>query len=195
MDLDTWFVKNHGVGISHFFQEEIKWTPEERKEEIRIWFEYAAEHMPPFYPGFLEMMRRFVAAGGILVVCSHSAEHMIRAHYEKQGGGLMPAAIYGWVEDRSKMKPNPFPVLDVMQRFGLKREDIAVLDDLSPGIQMAKAAGVTSCAAGWGDGHKVKVIHDDMKALCDYYFDSVSQFEDFIFQKSPPNAVGSPNVV
>ena len=116
-----------------------------------------------------------------MITCTHSEEQMARRHYRELGDGLMPAYIDGWVLDRSKMKPNPFPVLDAMNRFHVEASDILVLDDLAPGIKMGKAAGVATAAAGWGDGHRVKVIRDDMKAMCDYYFSTVAEFEKFLF--------------
>ena len=115
------------------------------------------------------------------MTCTHSEEQMARRHFRELGDGLMPVLVYGWVEDRSKMKPNPFPVHDVMERLGVKAEDILVLDDLSPGIKMGKAAGVATAAAGWGEGHAVPQIRDDMRAMCDFYFATVQEFADFLF--------------
>ena len=209
VDLQTWFVKNHGIGIGRFFAEEIKfvpkqsqpkakkpqqqqneqqnkhgWTPKELEREGEIWREYAASKCPPFYPGFLDVLRRFVAAGGLLVTCTHSEESMARRHFREQADGLMPVLVYGWTKDRSKMKPNPYPVHDVMERLGVAQQDILVLDDLSPGIKMGKAAGVATAAAGWGEGHTVPQIRDDMRALCDYYFATVADFAAFLFCES-----------
>lgn len=183
VDLDTWFLKNHGVGIGKFFAEEIRWTPAERARELEIWRAAAAAQTPEFYPGFLALLRRFVAAGGVVVTCTHSEEQMVRRHYAVRGGGFVPAHVYGWVADRSRMKPSAFPVLDAMNRFHLEPADILVLDDLAPGIQMGKAAGVATAAAGWGQGHRVPLIRDEMKAMCDYYFASVPEFEHFLFME------------
>ena len=47
-----------------------------------------------------------------------------------------------------------------------------VLDDLSPGVKMAKAAGIQVAAAGWG--HSVPVIEEYMKRECDHYFSTVT---------------------
>ena len=123
------------------------------------------------------------AAGGVVVTCTHSEEQMVRRHYAVRGGGFVPAHVYGWVADRSRMKPSAFPVLDAMNRFHLEPADILVLDDLAPGIQMGKAAGVATAAAGWGQGHRVPLIRDEMKAMCDYYFASVPEFEHFLFME------------
>ncbi len=95
----------------------------------------------------------------------------------------MPVYIYGWETDRTKMKPNPFPVYDTMNRFHLEASDILVLDDLAPGIKMGHAANVKTAAAGWGESHHVPVIREDMKAMCDYYFSTVAEFEKFLFME------------
>lgn len=179
--LEEWFLKNNNPGIGKWYKE-LGIVGEARDMEVECWTNYVATHTPPFYPGFLDVLREYSRRGGIVVVSSHSLESQIRRHYSELGGGFMPDYIYGWnTEDPTKQKPNPWPVLDTMGRFGLKAEDCLVLDDLSPGITMARGVpGVTAAGAGWGSGHLIKDLRDEMKKLCDVYFSSVEEFRKYL---------------
>lgn len=176
---ETWMEKNHSPGIRSFLFDEIGFTLQEREREVAVWRSFTARITPRFFPGFLHVLRDFAAAGGVVGVVSHSEEAIIRRHYRERGEGFEPAFVYAWNEhDRSKMKPAPFPVLDCLARCGLAKEDCAVLDDLSPGIEMARAAGVAALGAGWG--HSVQSVARDMRAICDEYFTTVEDFRAYL---------------
>jgi len=177
---ETWIEKNHYPGIAKFL-EELCLSPAERQRELAVWRDYTSRLTPRFFDGFLDTLRRFAAQGGIVAVVSHSEEAQIRRHYREAGGGFMPHFVYGWNDtDHNRMKPAPFPVLDVLARCpGLTKKDCAVLDDLNPGITMARAAGVTALGAGWG--HSIPAISASMRASCDAYFPTVAQFADYLF--------------
>ena len=59
-----------------------------------------------------------------------------------------------------------------MERYSLSPSEILVVDDLKPGYDMARAAGVDFAAAGWA--YDVPEIEDFMRENCDYYLKSVS---------------------
>ena len=54
------------------------------------------------------------------------------------------------------------------------------MDDLKPGVDMAKAVGVDAAAAGWS--HNIPSIRDFMKRTCVAYFATVPEFAEFILQ-------------
>lgn len=176
--LDEWFRKNNDPGIGKWYQE-LGIVGDVRTKEVDHWYKFICAHTPPFYPGFLDVLREYTRRGGIVVVSSHSLEDQIRRHYSELADGFMPNYIYGWdEEDHSRMKPSPWPIHDTMKRFNLIPADIMVLDDLRPGIAMAKGVpGVTSAAAGWGSSHIIPEIRDEMKELCDLYFPTVEDFK------------------
>ena len=66
-----------------------------------------------------------------------------------------------------------------MKKFDLKPSEILVLDDLKPGYDMARAAGVDFAAAGWAND--IPSIENFMRKNCDYYFKTIREFEEFFF--------------
>lgn len=56
-----------------------------------------------------------------------------------------------------------------------------MLDDLKPGMEMAKSCNADFAAAGWS--HIIPEIKDQMKKESKYYFDTVEQFNQLLFCK------------
>ena len=180
VDLDTWFCRNFDPGIMHFLTEEIRFTPEEMAVEYDIWREFTTTRIPHFFPGFLDTLAAFRARGGRIVVASHSETDNILAHYRAaaNGSALMPDAVFGWELPTEQRKPSPYPVLEAMRRFDLAPRDVLVVDDLRPGIEMARAAGVDAAAVGWA--HDIPLIRDWMRRSCVAYFATVAEFAEFV---------------
>lgn len=107
---------------------------------------------------------------------------MVREHYKQQTEipGFMPDRIIGWTGDSSKNKPEPWPVFDVMREYGVQKSEILVVDDLKPGIIMARKAGVDTLGVGWS--HRIPEIIADMKKNCTYYADSIEDFEEILLR-------------
>ena len=75
-------------------------SPEELKLEYEIWRSFTTNRTPAFFPGFLEVLRDFRAAGGKVAVISHSERDVIEAHYARAGvPAAAPDLVFGWVED------------------------------------------------------------------------------------------------
>ena len=53
------------------------------------------------------------------------------------------------------------------------------MDDLKPGYDMARAAGVAIAGVGWAND--VPQIENFMKENCDFYFKEVAQLHGFLF--------------
>ncbi len=172
IDLDEWFEKNFHPGIMTFFTEELALSPEEMEEEYRIWQEFNAERNPPFYDGLPGLLSEYIAAGGILAVVSHSTEENIRRHYSHGAPGVEPRFVFGWDYAPEKRKPSPWPILKILEETGLDASDVLVVDDLKPGVEMARAAGTRVAAAGWG--HAVPSIRKAMEDLCDFWLPDIA---------------------
>ena len=183
VDLDTWFCRNFDPGIMSFLTEEIGFTPEEMAVEYDVWREFTTGHTPHFYPGFLAALAEYKARGGWIVVASHSETDNILAHYRAAGEGsaLIPDMVYGWELPADQRKPSPYPVLESMRRFGFGPHEVLVVDDLKPGIEMARAAGVDAAGVGWA--HDIPLIRDWMKRTCVAYFSTVAEFATFILRQ------------
>ena len=67
-----------------------------------------------------------------------------------------------------------------MAKYGFKPEEILVVDDMQLACQMAEPLGVKVAFAGWDD-MGVPEQRKDMQSRCAYSFDSVAEFEKFLF--------------
>jgi phosphoglycolate phosphatase/pyrophosphatase PpaX len=178
-DLATFFEKNFDPGVLEFFSEDVGLTEKEMEEEEVYWRDYVQHHVPSVYPGMKRIMERFLAEGGIIAVASHSLSYYIERDY-KENALPMPHVIYGWEMPKEKRKPAPFALLDLMERYGLSPDEILMVDDLKPGFDMARAAGVPFAAAGWA--HEIEKISAFMRRHCDFYLSSVSELEKLLFE-------------
>ncbi len=176
--LEEYFEKNFHPGILELFTEEIGLSEQELEEEEAFWREYVKNHIPTVFPGMREIIADFKAGGGLVVVDSHSlTENIIRDY--KANDLPMPDYIYGWDIPKEMRKPAPGTLLDLMERYSLSKEEILVVDDLKPGYDMARAAGVDIAAAGWA--HNVPEIAGFMKENCEYFCDSVARLREILF--------------
>ena len=176
--LESYFVKNFHPGVISLFRDEIGMSEEEMAEEERYWADYVEGHIPTAFDGIREILCRFVAEGGMIIVDSHSLTRYIERDW-KENKLPMPTHIYGWDIPKAHRKPSPFTVLDALKRFSLKKEEVLVVDDLKPGYDMAKGAGVDFAAAGWA--YDVPEIEDFMRENCDYYLKSISDLRELLF--------------
>jgi len=183
VDLDTWFLKNFEPGIVAFLRDELRMSDAELLAELAIWRGFTARERPPFFPGFLETLAQFRDRGGRVAVVSHSESKVIRDHYRATGDGtaFAPDLVFGWEEPPERRKPSPWPVQEVQRAFGLAPQEILVVDDLKPGVLMAKAAGVPVAAAGWA--HDIPAIRAYMERECVAYFRSVAEFRDYVLPR------------
>ena len=67
-----------------------------------------------------------------------------------------------------------------MEKFDLRPEEMLMIDDLKPGYDMAKAAGVPFAAAGWANN--IEQIEHFMRQNCDRYFKTVPQLWAYLFE-------------
>ncbi|PIE90876.1 MAG: hydrolase [Acidobacteria bacterium] len=181
--LDEWFRKNFNPGIMVYLKEELGFNEEEIQIEYGIWREFTLNKTPHFFPGFLDLVREFKNRGGIVTVVSHSEREMIQRHYEmtEEPGreALIPDSIFGWTMVPEERKPHPFPVHCILEEFNLSPEDVLVVDDLKPGVDMAKAADVAVAAAGWS--HQIPEIVHFMKKNCHVYCSSIGELGEYLF--------------
>ncbi|HUK12051.1 MAG TPA: HAD family hydrolase [Thermoanaerobaculaceae bacterium] len=182
IDIDTWFEKNCDPGIMSFLVDELRLSPEELAVEHEIWRSFTARETPHFYPGFLEALAAYKAAGGRVAVVSHSESHVIMGHYREQSGAaaVVPDLVFGWDLEPAQRKPNPYPVHETVRRLGVAPGEVLVVDDLRPGIDMALAAGVDAAAAGWA--HDVPSIREFMRRNCVACFATVGEFAEFVLR-------------
>ena len=178
VDLDGWFTKNFHPGIMHYLQKELEFSREELDQELLIWRKFNEMQTPEFFPGIKELISGFRKAGGRITVVSHSEERFIRRFYREKAPEQEPDLIFGWNDDPEKRKPNPWPAREILKTFNIEPSRTLLIDDLRPGIDMAKALNIPTAGAGWG--HSIPVIQDYMSKNTDYYFKTVKDLNIFL---------------
>lgn len=166
-------------GFAPLLREKYHFNDEEMTEEFQMWLRYAKDHIPPAYPGIRELVLEQKRQGGIVCVVSHSGRENILRDY-REHIGIEPDLIFSWEDPADQRKPSPYPLRRIMETYGLEPGDLLMVDDLKPGYDMSRAAGVDFAFAGWGRKN-VPEIPEFMKTCCDFFFDSVDDFYAFQF--------------
>lgn len=164
-------------GFSGLCKDLLKFSKAEQEYQYKIWKSHTKEKSPDFYQGFPELIKEYKKSGGILCVVSHSESEQIIRDYNLHCN-LSPDLIFGWDLEEHQRKPNPYPLIEIMKSFDLVNNEILVLDDLKPGLDMAKSCDVAFAGAGWS--HIIPEIESYMRVNSDYYFSSVESFKKFI---------------
>ncbi len=176
--LESYFVKNFHPGITSILKDELGMDDAEMKREVDYWAAYVENHIPTAYSGISDIIAEFRKRGGVFAVNSHSFEKYIRRDYD-YNSLPMPDLIYSWDLPHEQRKPSPYTLFDLMKRYGLSPEEIIVVDDLKPGYDMARGAGVDFAAAGWA--YEIPEIESFMREHCDYYLKSTEELYDVLF--------------
>ena len=175
---EEWILHNFH-GIMEYLTGELALTREEQATEFELWHGFVSTRTPPFFPGFLSLLADYHQAGGKVAVISHSETGVIAAHYAAaRDPSFQPDLIFGWDHDAGKRKPSPWPVREALRTLGCPPSSAVVVDDLKPGILMARAAGVAMAAAGWG--HRIPEIEEYMRANADVYCATVDELRAFL---------------
>ena len=176
--LESFFVKNFDPGILALLSDEVGLSESELKEEEQYWVRFVKSHIPTAFPGIADIITEFRARGGIVAVCSHSFKEYILRDYEYNSLPT-PDVIYGWDIPKEQRKPAPYTILDLIKNYDLDPSEVLVVDDLKPGYDMARAAGVDFAAAGWA--YDIPEIESFMRDNCDYYLKTVDNLSLLLF--------------
>jgi len=150
---------------------------EELRHEEEYWRAYVKNHIPSAYAGIGDIIADFKAKGGIVAVDSHSyTEYIVRDY--KHNRLPEPDVIFGWDIPKSKRKPAPDTLFELMEKYSLSPREMLVVDDLKPGYDMARAAGVDFAAAGWA--YDVPEIENFMRKNCDFYLERVEDLKKIL---------------
>jgi beta-phosphoglucomutase-like phosphatase (HAD superfamily) len=184
VSLDGWFRKNFEPGIMAYLTTELGFDEDELRQEYAVWRDFNLNGAPGFFPGFIELLQEFRSRGGHIAVVSHSEVDVIERHYRSIDADetFIPDVIFGWDNDETRRKPSPWPIQQIMTQFDLDHRDILIVDDLKPGVMMAKAAGVHVAAAGWS--HQIPEIRSYMAANCNTYCANVTALKSFVLNRA-----------
>lgn len=179
MTLQEYIEGCYDPGFATMCRQRFQFTDQELKDEYRGWMDFIRIHIPPPYPGIERIIHRQKQEGGMLFVVSHSSVENITRDYDKHFG-IQPDEIFGWDYPEHQRKPNPYPLHQIMDKYGFKPEQMLVIDDMKPAWVMCQAAGVPIGFAAWSKEY-VPQIKAEMTALCDFTFNSTQELEDFLF--------------
>ena len=179
MTLEEYFLYNFDPGVVELFTKICGMTWEQMLDEENYWKEYVKKHVPAAYPGIREIMLEQKRRGGKIAVVSHSFTENILRDY-KENGLPEPDLIFGWESPPEERKPSVYPLEQMMKTFGLKAGELLVVDDLKPGYDMARAAGVPFAAAG--RANDIPQIEEFMRKNCGLYFKTVEELRRFLFE-------------
>ena len=177
MSLEDYFLYNFDPGFVPMCRERFGMTDADLEFEARYWQDYVQNHVPQAYSGIRGIMERQKAAGGLVCVVSHSFDYNIRRDYAANSLPE-PDAVYGWERPETERKPHPFPLEDLMRRFSLQPSELLMIDDLKPGYDMARKAGVDFAAVGWASD--IEPIERFMRQNCALYFKTVAELAAFL---------------
>lgn len=176
--LTSYLEKNFSPGILSLLSDEVGLSEGELLEEERFWSDFVKNHIPTAYAGIAEIIAEFRARGGIIAVDSHSFRRYIERDYA-YNLLPMPDVIFGWDIPKEERKPAPHTIFRLMRDYNLDPCEILVVDDLKPGYDMARAAGVDFAAAGWG--YDAPSIESFMRQNCDCYLKTVEELGGVLF--------------
>lgn len=167
------------TGFAQMCREKYHFTDAELAEEYAGWKAYIRTHIPAPFPDIADVIRRHKASGGILCVVSHSSEEIIRRDYLTHFG-ILPDDIFGWDLPEQQRKPNPYPLKEIMRKYGFMPTELLVVDDMKPAWDMASQVGVPIGFAQWGKLDCPELCNT-MSALCDFTFSTPKDLENHLF--------------
>ena len=183
MTLEDYFRFNFHPGVVPFFRDICGLSEKEMKEEECFWKSFVRHRIPEAYSGIREIIDQQKGRGGKVCVISHSFSENIRRDY-RENGLPEPDMVFGWESPPEQRKPSVWPLEQIMKTFGFRPEELLVVDDLKPGYDMARAAGVPFAAAGWAND--IEEIEQFMRSKCGLYFKTIQELRDYLFGEGEP---------
>lgn len=177
--LDEYIAGCFHYGFADMCRKWYGFTEQELVDEYLGWKTYIRSHIPAAYPGIERIIRRQREEGGLICVVSHSSEENISRDYLAHFA-MLPDEIYGWDLPEEHRKPSAYPLEQIMQKYSLSPSDMLIVDDMKPAYEMAAKVGAPIAFAGWSRTDCPEIAAE-MKAICNYSFDSTSELEEFLF--------------
>lgn len=168
------------MGFADMCRNKFGFSEQELAEEYLGWKEYIRDHIPDPFPGIEQIIRRQKELGGMVCVVSHSSAETISRDYRTHFN-LLPDDIYGWDLPEEQRKPNPYPLEQIMKKYGFTPEQILVVDDMKPAWEMARKVGAAIAFAQWGKADSPEICAE-MQTICDYAFTAPQDLEEFLFR-------------
>lgn len=178
ISFDEYMKYSFSVGFENLLKEILQLNEEEINFMYKKWQEDTLDKIGIFYEEIKIFIKDFISKGGILAVVTHSDRNRVEKDY-LYNMGFIPKDIYSWELGEKRRKPNPYPVIDIKEKYHLKNEDILVIDDLKPGYLMAKEANVDFLWATWAYPNITK-YNEDINLKFTYHVESLKKLLEII---------------
>lgn len=159
------------------FIRDMNLTLEEYQIEFENWKLYTSTIKPePFYK-IMDILRKIKNSGHKLVICSQSNREAIENFFNETD--IMPDLIIaGDREHSERNKPYNYPINTVKKMYGVDNSQIIVIDDMKPGLIMAKNNCVKSIGVLYCGYHDK--LAKSIKKLSTVVAESTDELEKFI---------------
>lgn len=164
-------------GFHHLCESRYGFDKVEMMTEYAIWKNHTSNKQAPAFDGWYELLHRFKAQGGIIIVVSFSESKEIQRDYQDHFD-FVPDRIFGYDAGPENIKPHIKPIVDVLRDFTLKHEDICVIDDMPVGLSMAVNANVDFVWAKWA--HNDERLLEHIKKTSQHACSDVYQLIKFL---------------
>lgn len=122
------------------------------------------------FPGVIETLGALHGSGYRMAIASSRSRQSLEEYVELFGLGKCFVMLVGG-NDVTHGKPDPEPVLTILDAKGWNADETLVVGDAAVDIQMGKAAGAHTCAVTYGNG-----TEEELKTSCPDF--SASDFHD-----------------
>ena len=140
-----------------------------------VFDEYKAQLKPQAFPGVKEDLAKLKAAGIPMCVASSRLSVSLNAFVRDMGLGDYIDYVLG-VDSQRKPKPNPEPVLQCLEHFGIEAKDALVVGDMYVDIEMGRNAGARTCGVTWGNGTREQLA----AAGADFIIDQMCELSGLV---------------
>ena len=155
-----------GDGIEKLLKRALTEAHRDRlKEALNLFRVHYGEHMlenTTLYPGVEEVLEHYSRFGKKMVVSTNKPEAFSRRILDSLGVSHFFNMVIGG-DSTGLRKPHPEPIVKVLTGLKVEKERAVMVGDGVNDILSARAAGVWSCAVGYGftDGEVLKGLNPD----------------------------------
>lgn len=140
-----------------------------------VFDEYKAMLNPQPFPGVVETLAKLKEMGIEMCVASSRLSVSLDAFVTDMGLREYISYVLG-VDSQRKPKPNPDPVLQCLEHFGVLASEALVVGDMPVDIQMGAAALCRTCGVTWGNATSSQLAASG----ADFIIDRMAELVDLL---------------
>lgn len=118
------------------------------------------------YEGIIDMLSGLKNAGIKTAILSNKPDMTAKKVSDKLFGSELIDLCYG-ARDGKALKPDPQSVFEIIEKFGVKKEECLYIGDTATDIKTAKNAGLYSIGVLWGFRDKKELKNAGADAIID----------------------------